>query len=94
MPESTDSPVTSEIKQPDPSIRKLPPTKPTASSTSLKNPPKTAPSTATILATARQVTQTMAMRDQKETKPRINHIESALNRAFKPQKEPPGVRAC
>ncbi len=71
--------VTSPAKQP-----------PTPANT--EKPHRTAPSAKAILATARSVTRQIAIRDQAELKPEKNSIESALDRAFNPQKEPPGVK--
>lgn len=54
--------------------------------------PATTPSAAVILATAREQARQMASEDRTETKPDKNHIESALENAFNPRKEPPGVK--
>lgn len=52
---------------------------------------KESPTTSAIIATARAQVRQMASRQMTEAKPEKNRIESAMERAFKPRKEPPGV---
>jgi hypothetical protein len=50
-------------------------------------------SSARILAKAKEIAREMALLDESETQRKMTHIESALQKAFNPQKEPAGVKS-
>lgn len=95
-------PLPQSIPEPAPSTKRESPVTPTdnprsphqadAPETRLQ-PHEPAPSSAALFASARELTQQMADDYQTTSKPEQNKVETALNRAFNPQKEPPGVES-